>query len=390
MESLSKMDLFTTQISKCQDESTVLATIGQILHLFGQENLSASILSWIDGPIPETKVVKPSLIDVESTIFNHATSSQAQAKLQIYVSQHLVKLPTTGNLLDIPLGKERFALNPSIIRHGDGYLCIVRVVNYKINREGYTIYHPDNIIITENFLVKLDMDLHPVSIREIQGPSPIFHSKFRGMEDCRIFKFDERIGFTCTTLDNNPRCIPQISLAWLPEDWEQQNPIIVTDLTLQQGPTEGRMEKNWLPFQHDNEIHAYYSYSPLTKLQLSSTGTTTYVEKLDLPLNFVGFRGSAGPIPFRNAHLIVVHEVTWIGNKPIYTHRFLEVGDDGPISLSQAWYLTKIGIEFVSGIEVSDGKLVLTAGVEDSSAWIFTIDISEVEKILIPIESYLR
>jgi len=395
---LPKMELYINQIQSCNDESSVLDTMSAILADLGQEQLSTLIGSWSPTPLSQRpKVAKPSIREIESMVFNHSTSSTIRENLRIYLAQRISKLPTVGKKLEVSTQKDRFALNPSIVRYDNGYLCIVRVVNYEINNGIYTIYDPDNIIKTTNLLLELDANLRIISSREIQGPIPIYPSKCQGMEDCRIFTVDNqdlgmRAGFTCTTLDNNPECIPQISLAWLPEDWKRQDPVVVSEVTLQQGPTKGRMEKNWLPYQEGSDIHAYYSYSPLTKLCLSSSGTTTYAEKIDLPLEFDFFRGSAGPINYKDGHLLVVHEVAWISKgRAIYSHRFLQIGTEGPVAISHQWYLEKIGIEFVSGLEWSlDGQsLILTAGIQDRTPWIFTTSISDVEKILIPVEEYI-
>jgi tetratricopeptide (TPR) repeat protein len=275
-------------------------------------------------------------------------------------------------------------MNPSIQRTDTGYDIICRTVNFA-QREGKDYWSRDPCnkrILTRNFLIKTDKEFKRLSQEEIvdQADYPRFFWPYvGGLEDCRLFRFQGANWFTCSVYDANPKNIIQIALGKIEEGGA------CMQLTPLQGPIEGKYEKNWLPFELNGEIHLIYTHDPFILLKPdAATGKCEKVLETTSLFDCTNFRGSAGPIPFDEGYLTLVHEVAYPGRR-YYLHRFVYLDNQFNITkLSPPFYIKTRGIEYCSGMTVDHaGKnLVITLGVEDKEAYIALTPMDEVRNSL--------
>lgn len=293
-------------------------------------------------------------------------------------------------------------LNPSISKTAEGYDVICRTVNYKqIGAQHFKSLDwsdETNLIKTKNLFVKYDRQFNKLSQSEIveELPRRKFSHFIQGLEDCRMVNFNDEVWFTCTTLDTNPRNLPQISLCKLgKKDALKEGKKVhqVEKLFPLPGPDPSRCEKNWLPFAMGQHLHFIYSYDPLIIYRADLTPETSAISQLEIShfieqeYDFTGFSGSAAPIPFDEGYLLLVHQ-TIFENQRIYTHRFVYVDEDFRIlRLSKPFTFLHKGVEYCCGMATdhSNDHLVMAIGIEDCEAYLGVINLETVRSLLEPL-----
>lgn len=310
----------------------------------------------------------------------------------LYYVQNIPNARFQPIILDLPFIEEcdeRYhPMNPSICKTEEGYSVICRSVNY--SQMGAKFFHtndPDGIYRTRNFFLSYDRNFNLISQTEIQETvdrQRYFISNFvEGLEDCRIFQYENDFWFTCTSLDGNIGGIPQIALCKLgKETVERFIPLL--------GPDQNRCEKNWLPFIKNQELQMIYSSDPFTVFRPSlESGNCEKVLEYVPRYDFSRFRGSAAPIAFDDGYLMMVHEVSFLGDgSRVYLHRFVYLDLNLEIKkISLPFTFTHQGIEFCCGMTLSHERdsLVMTIGIEDNQAFFVFIDPSDVRSMLLTI-----
>jgi glycosyltransferase involved in cell wall biosynthesis/predicted GH43/DUF377 family glycosyl hydrolase len=304
--------------------------------------------------------------------------------------------------IDLPRIREGFEarfnpMNPSIRKTEKGYDLICRTVNYiTIEAKHFKtmdLLDPTNKIITRNFLVQYDPDFKLLSQQEIIDELPRKKTKYynmEGLEDCRIFAYNNSTWFTCTTTDTNPCGQHQVSLCKL-EDGRSSPIAHVERLIPLIGPNPDRCEKNWLPFVVNGQLHMIYSYDPLIiyRPEINKTDLAICVETRNeaSKYDFSRFSGSAPPIPFDDGFLLLIHE-TVFDDKRIYLHRFVFLDKNLNIKqISKPFIFLHKGVEYCCGITLdhSATKLVMSIGIEDREAYLCHVDLKTVRSLLEPL-----
>lgn len=130
-------------------------------------------------------------------------------------------------------------------------------------------------------------------------------------------------------------------------------------------------EKNWLPFVWKGKLCAIYGYEPeLVVLEIDpETGVASVLARHETPWEAGRFRGSAGPvqIPGTESYGLLVHEVTAIDGKRIYSQRFMTLSAElRPTRLSPPFYVDHRGVEFPLGMmTVEERYALITYGREE-------------------------
>lgn len=306
--------------------------------------------------------------------------------------------------IDLPLIREGFAshynpMNPSILKTETGYDLICRTVNYmQIRAEHFQsldLFDPTNTAKTRNFLVRYDKNFQKLSSREIVEELPRMRLKSRnieGLEDCRLFSFQNSLWFLCTTLDTNATGQPQMSLCKLSKE-QIGSTIQVEQLIPLSGPDPNRCEKNWLPFVKDDELHIIYSYDPfiIYKPDLREAPNKISYEiiskKTPEAYDFSRFSGSAPPIKFDEGFLLLVHETVYDDHRN-YLHRFVFLDRDLNIEkISKPFTFLHKGIEYCCGMAIdhSGKNLLMGVGIEDREAYLCTVPLETVRSLLMRI-----
>lgn len=284
-------------------------------------------------------------------------------------------------------------MNPSIWKTKDGYEVICRTVNYvqKEAREFHT-YDENGIFRSRNFLLQFDCDFRLLSQQEIteDQPRPKFgNSLVQGLEDCRLFEWQNNLWFTCTTTDTNPTGSFQISLCQIAKE-PTKNFSWVDFLLPLKGPDPCRCEKNWLPFVQDENLYFIYSFDPLVIYETNLySGDCKTVRHIQPEYDFSSFRGSAGPIPFLEGFLVLIHEVVYFPESSRnYMHRFLFLDKEFRVSKASKPFIFKHkGVEFCSSMcwDHLNKKIILGVGIEDREAWFCLLDANDIRSLLRPL-----
>lgn len=307
--------------------------------------------------------------------------------------------------LNLPLIREGFAghynpMNPSIVKTEDGFDVICRTVNYmQINAQYFKSLDwldSSEQLNTRNFFVKYDRDLNYLTQQEIVENLSRARVKTRnvyGLEDCRLFHWNQENWFSCTSLDTNPSGQPQISVCKL----KKNNPL--TDLIIEvekliplPGPDLTKCEKNWLPFIKDNELHMIYSFDPflIYKPELDVNNGIFLRNSILYHTHshdFSRFSGSAPPIKFDKGYLTLVHESVY-EDRRIYMHRFVYFDSQFRIvKVSKPFMFLHKGIEYCCGMSLDHNhtNLIMTIGLEDREAYFGIVDVNTIRSLLEPI-----
>lgn len=311
---------------------------------------------------------------------------------------------------NIRSNEKRFPMNTSIIRcnnnniessiesnvenraENNGFDIIVRTVNYSYDQYGKYIFHY-HTAISDNYLLHLSNDFQlcpsPFSLPDssCQGKEhQINHSfkinnssNFKGLEDMRLFLYNNEYWFTCVSPEINPKGYTQVCLGRLSlmGDVDVFLPLI--------GPDENRNQKNWLPLVYNNEILLIYSHKPFILLKPILIGDQKgycpiWKEKI-LTRDLSDYRGSCSPIPYKKGYLYMIHQTIFKDNFYNYFNRFVYLNSNlEKIKLSKLFYFFYKGIEYCMGMEWNNQKnLIITVSKLDNVSYLCEIDRTEVE-----------
>ncbi len=299
--------------------------------------------------------------------------------------------------IDLPLiekgHSERYhPMNPSIVKTKEGFELICRAVNYtQKGAKNFQTIERDGIFQTINFFVSYDKEFHlvdQVRINEDFFKENSFQtSRVRGLEDCRLFQFEEEKWFTSTTWDVSPHGVPQIVLGRLGQ-FSPGDGIAIEDFIPLQGPDPSRCEKNWLPFVKDGQLLTIYSYDPFTVYRPDvDSGRCDLFLRYDPPADFSRLRGSAAPVEFDDGYLLLVHEVSFLEDESrVYLHRFLFLDADlRAKKISRPFIFKHQGVEFCTSMtwDHANKELVLPIGIEDHEAFLCFIDPRHIRSLLV-------
>jgi predicted GH43/DUF377 family glycosyl hydrolase len=281
------------------------------------------------------------------------------------------------------------AMNPSIMTVDDGYLVLVRTVNFK-QTQGRAYRSRDRldpVIRTKNYLVRYDKNLNLISQTEIVENLPRYRMDplpTVGMEDCRLFKWNDDLWLTCVVYDTMPTGVPQQALCKLSRD-AIDNKVEVERLIPLIGPDPNRCEKNWLPFIKDDQLQVIYSCDPFVIYRPDlANGACPEILSYTPKHDFSSFRGSASPIEFDDGYLILIHQVSFTEQRN-YLHRFAYLDKDMQVlKLSKPFQFLHQGIEYSCGMTIdhSGSRLIIPIGVEDSNAYLCTLELDQVRSML--------
>lgn len=294
--------------------------------------------------------------------------------------------------VEIPPAHEGWSLfNPSICRHGDRLVGLVRSSNYAIDAAGkYVIPEADgDRIRTETILVDIGDDLAVTNPRTLTPPDYVRNGyPVDGLEDCRLRVTPAGIGVSATVRDAygwDGRC--RIATASLDLETATLSRMKVLDW-------EGLQthEKNWMPIEGQNGwLYAAWhdGHTVTVDAEDGMPGVFEVRRRGPSPLLAKRFRGGSQAIPFRDGWLTVVHEVAFIDGAPgrAYEHRLAWF--DGSFTLRRlsplfAFRKTR-EIEFAAGAVIVGDDLVVSFGYRDSEAWFCRLPLEDVCRLLAPV-----
>lgn len=289
---------------------------------------------------------------------------------------------------DYPKIKDFTPCSASYLFHEGKHLLNTRYVNYTLTPLGYYIFHhPENKIISRNFMSILDDEtLLPISFTEIENPVSglmDLECAFHGMEDIRLFYSNNEDLHLCTfELHKGVKFIAtSINYSGIPN----RNRMIVGDYLPQlknckvMTPPDSNTwcEKNWIPINGSDKY--IYRWSPF------EVGTLMKDNSLHIDFSIPTksficqkFRGSSVFVEgFRKNELIgVVHFSE--GNSPRHYYHCLVLMDAvtlKPVKYSQPFYFENIGIEFCIGFMIKNNKYYFWISQFDRDPAFISVDV---------------
>jgi hypothetical protein len=294
-------------------------------------------------------------------------------------------IPNEGSFKNFASYSDRFFLN-------------IRVVNWRVNPVGFNQYsspHPKGKFKTKNLLAMIDEKGMYLQQPKLIDNSKLEIKKLRkdhidGFEDCRLYDFDADkniLRFIGNYTKNNPKGRMRLSLGKISLNDEIPSYVSLTPII---GYDEHLTQKNWLCYHSSpKELNAIYGYDPFTIIQIDeSTGIATAISQSKLPIRASEFRGSAGPVPFNDGYLLIIHQVYFKSHGGRrYLHRFIKLDKNHlPEAMSYAWYLQSKDIEYVSTMQLtSDGNYLIGYGLCDRCACISCVSKDVIDSMLRPI-----
>lgn len=251
--------------------------------------------------------------------------------------------------------------NPSVDQSGEFVYLRDTEVKESYEYNHLIIYHTPTqelrkIVIPEGFLL------------------PTYNA-YRGIEDVRLIKHNDRLWFTATSTHASRDMRNTVLLGYL--DKENKKVEYITVLTNFIPPT-----KNISPFVYDNELYLLDAYG-MQVFEVSKSGDEFVATKWKSitcasGISMDKYRGSTSPVHLHgNTWGYVVHDVIFNdssampGSKLSYYHYWVEIDvSRGVVTfLSDPFWCMHWGIEFVSGIRYDKGKdeVYMYFGVKDES-----------------------
>ena len=168
----------------------------------------------------------------------------------------------------------------------ENYLMNTRYVNYKINDDGRYIINKN--IISLNKFAELDSNFNIIQQFFIQNELDEFNEnkKYIGIEDLKIFNFQNEILFIGTNYNNFTK---KIGISYGIYDCCENKKLNVIDL--HQNFSNTNCEKNWVFTTHNDALYVIYEWFPLTVCKINDNYIIPIITK-NMPKFFKMIRGS--------------------------------------------------------------------------------------------------
>jgi hypothetical protein len=301
-------------------------------------------------------------------------------------------------LVDSKLTGGTGLLNPSLFFSNGKLMVNVRHVNYNLyhseNEKVSLFYGPlnylhpedDITLTTKNFLLELDENYKTVSCKYVETSKldvrPLW--EFIGLEDCRLFNWDDKMYLCGVRRDTTPNGQGRMELSEITISGDKAEEIsrfrIPAPLK-----DDSYCEKNWMPIL-DLPYHFVKWCNPIEVVKVDPiTKTCEQIHHGEFTLGFKDWRGGSQVFTWKDNYCAVVHEVdllkTEIGNKDaIYRHRIIVWDKDwNRIKTSKPFSFMGGKIEFCCGGAVHNGKFILTFGFQDNASYIVAFDENDME-----------
>jgi len=281
-------------------------------------------------------------------------------------------------------------------KNNDGYLYNVRLVNYKIDSNGY--YHEcDKHIITINKYFELTKDFKVINERLIDVD--YVDRRYIGIEDVRIFRNpynninnninnnndsstsdedEDAILFIGTGYHNNNK-IGIVTGKYEPTS--ENNMLIYTEIT--PSFTVSECEKNWVYVNTDNSLQIVYKWFPLTLCKIDdNAGQLNIVRTIEMPKFFNHVRGSTNGFNFNNEIWFVGHIVSY--EQPRHYYHIFSVFDENMklLRYSAPFKFDTECIEYCLGLIVEDDRVICSYSSWDRTTNIALYDKSYIDGII--------
>lgn len=294
-------------------------------------------------------------------------------------------------------------LNPSVYNDNGKIYINLRQCQYTLYSSELSVHeHPygpllyfnpenDLTLTTKNFFGVLNDDLSikwatKVDTSMLDIP-PVW--EFRGLEDARIVKWDNKIYLCGVRRDTKPNGEGRMELSELEINEETQTVREISRFRIPAlGNDDSYCEKNWMPIL-DKPYHLWKWCNPVEIVCADPVNKTNRQVFLGNEYFFDrDQRGGGQVIPFEDGYLMLTHETslysTEMGRKNgTYRHRFIHWSKDWQVKAkTEIFSFLDAKIEFAAGLAEKGDDLLITFGFQDNAAYIIRCSKKTVKDIL--------
>lgn len=259
----------------------------------------------------------------------------------------------------------------------NGYMFLVRYVNYKISPNG--TYSDNKNIISIYKLYSLNSFFEIIDFKMINIPKKNdFKYFYVGDEDIRLFPWKDHIHFIGTTFINDSTKTKICVGVGETKEIQQKQDIVLQPIYRSSFPLE-QCEKNWVYCPFQNKLHIIYKWFPLQICYLNGR-TLKLIKEIEMPNLFKIIRGSSCGFVKENEIWFVTHVVSHETPRNYY-HVFVVF--DLEMNLLRYTSLLKFSdkpIEYVLSIVVTDNTVIIPYSIMDGQTKIATFDRDYIER----------
>jgi hypothetical protein len=313
---------------------------------------------------------------IKKILFNSEHYTILQAIHTVNLSKKIMKRINNENCIF-------FSGTPTLIElPNNQYLVNLRWINYKLNKDGIMIGINDvkyNNVKNLNSRFKVNHLFQPISNEVFLNEDFTYKPHMMGLEDIRIFHFNETYYYNATILDSTRHLHSTASQIYPMDDtnYVLERPIIMPihyDTQLKKIP-----EKNWSFVNYKNELCIIHIWSPLQIGKIDyTTNELKLIESKKMPAYFDFVRGSTAGYTKNDEIWFVVHKT----HKKNYLH-FFAVFDlqMNLLRYSETFKFQNYKVEFCLGLIVQDKQIILSYSVMDTQSFISVYPMKNVKAI---------
>ncbi len=311
------------------------------------------------------------------------------------IDYYLERLASIGNIKPLNFHvNDMFNTSSCSIAEFDGKIIInARSVNYRIIEGKYITY--DNVnntfhewakVYTNNSVITTDdsFNFDPNNVKLFDNmikDLPIQDSRIKGLEDVRIFTFQNELYYTATSCEFSTKGKYNIVLGKYDINALQytQNKIILS-------PYNSECEKNWIPINHnDQKMLFIYKWHPLEIGELDNNTININIRH-NTPVFFKHYRGSTGLCEYNNMLWCITHTAKYYTPRK-YFHQFVVLEKDTykPIKYSIPFYFNYYQIEYTLGFIIKNNKANIIFSQNDSQPCLLQVDMNKLSDMMIDI-----
>ena len=261
---------------------------------------------------------------------------------------------------------------PSAISIVDYPMANVRYVNYLPPTDGNYRTRDGSPIQTKNAYVNLETS-EATRMTDVKSP---YTSHVQGLEDLRLYKFNDKMMFTATSFKE----YLQDRVAIVHGEYDVSNHTYKNCVGIQ-SPTNSDCEKNWVNIPGTDDF--IYSWHPFRTGRIRND--KFYFNRLDnTPPLFHLFRGSASPIEVDGKWLVLVHFVEYCQPRKYY-HCFVELEKETYkiLGVSLPFVFKDISIEYCVSVRLVGKNLVFYTSFMDTNPSTVTTSLDSLKWIQI-------
>jgi hypothetical protein len=260
-----------------------------------------------------------------------------------------------------------FENNLSLYIHNDDIILLIRHVNYrKFKNQNYTVGGPTSISHYSMMVGKMDGEkfgslTHYDIIYDWNG-FPDTYAYNTGMDDIRFINHRDLLIICCDRNISGKKCIFHATLD-------------TNIITLRERLQPSVLEKNWMPYKHNDKDFVIYHVSPFTiksifeddRKVISLPDTTN--EKLQ------GYHGSTNGIAYKGNLLFLIHKWTEENGCTKINHRWVLFDPDNEtVEVSDAFSFFKYTfLEFNCSIQFYNGLYYLSLAINEDKIYVVVL-----------------